>query len=266
MSLNEKAQQLLDLHRGPILVLPNAWDAGSAAVIASAGAKAIATTSGGVAWGVGAADGEHMTREAALGVVARVVRAVDVPVTADVEAGYGDVAATVRGVIEAGAVGANLEDTRGREIVSPQEQAAFLRLARETAVAQGVPQFVINARCDVYLFGIGDPATRFDNVLERAAAYAEGGADILFVPGLHDLDVLESLVKQSPLPISVLGGPGGPTVAELEAVGVCRVSFGTSLAEIAYTSAFEAAQEILTSGWYEAEVLDYGKLNGLFKR
>jgi 2-methylisocitrate lyase-like PEP mutase family enzyme len=266
-SLNAKAQLLLDLHRGPILVLPTAWDAASAAVIASAGAKAIATTSGGVSWALGAADGQRLTREEMLGAVARVARAVDVPVTADVEAGYGDVAATVRGVIDAGAVGVNLEDTRpGTGIVSPAEQAAFLADARAAAIAGGVPRLVINARCDVYLFQIGEPSSRFGDVLERAAAYAEAGADVLFVPGLLDVAVLERLVKESPLPISVLGKPGGPSVAELAATGVCRVSYGTGLAELAYTSALKVAQQVLSAGSYEAEVLEYGEINALFRR
>jgi 2-methylisocitrate lyase-like PEP mutase family enzyme len=265
--LNHKAQRLLDLHEGPILVLPNAWDAGSAAVIAAAGAKAIATTSGGVSWSMGATDGQGLTRDEMLSMVERVARAVEVPVTADVESGYDDVAATVRGVIEAGAVGVNLEDTRpGGGIVSATEQATFLAQARAAAVDGGVPQLVVNARCDVYLFGIGEPETRFDNVVERGAAYAQGGADVLFVPGLLDLAVLERLVKASPLPISVMGKPGGPAVSELAAAGVRRVSFGTGLAELAYTTAHKAAQQILTEGAYNAVTLEYGEINRLFSR
>ena len=247
----QKAEVLRRLHiEGPMLVLPNAWDAGSAAVIASAGAKAIATTSGGMSWALGAADGQRLSGAEMLGAVARVARAVDVPVTADVEAGYGDVTATVRGVIDAGAVGVNLEDTRPETgIVTTAEQAAFLAEARAAAVAGGVPRLVINARCDVYLFQIGEPSTRFAQVLERAAAYGEAGADVLFVPGLLDLAVLERLVKESPLPISVLGKPGGPAVAEL-----------------AYTSALKVAQQLLTTGSYDAEVLEYGEINALFRR
>lgn len=266
MSLNSKAQHLRDLHEGPILVLPNAWDAGSAAVIAAAGAKAIATTSGGVSWALGASDGQALTRDEMLAAVARVVRVVDVPVTADVEAGYGDVAATIRGVLEAGAVGVNLEDTRpGAGIVSAAEQAAFLRDAREAANAAGVPELVVNARCDVYLFEVGEPETRYGNVLERAAAYSASGADILFVPGLLDLAVLERLAKEAPLPISVLAKPGGPTVSELAAAGVRRVSVGTGMSQVAYGSAFQAAQQLLTTGTYEAAVLEYDEIDGLFQ-
>jgi 2-methylisocitrate lyase-like PEP mutase family enzyme len=267
MSLSDKAQRLLDLHEGPILVLPNAWDAGSAAMIAAAGAPAIATTSGGVSWALGSTDGHGLAREEMLEAVARVVRAVEVPVTADVEAGYGDVAATVRGVIEAGAVGVNLEDTRpGAGIVSPAEQAGFLRTARQAAVDAGLRQLVINARTDVYLFQIGEPHTRFGNVLERGAAYAEAGADVLFVPGLLDLAVLERLAQASPLPISVMGKPGGPTVSQLAAAGVRRVSFGTGLAQLAYTSAHKAAQQLLVTGAFEEGGMDYGEIDKLFQR
>lgn len=267
MNLNDKAQRLLDLHEGPVLVLPNAWDAGSAAMIAAAGAPAIATTSGGVSWALGATDGHGLAREEMLEAIARVVRAVDVPVTADVEAGYGDVAATIRGVIEAGAVGVNLEDTRpGGGIVPAAEQADFLRTARRAAVGAGVPQLVVNARCDVYLYQIGEPPTRFGNVLERAAAYAGAGADVLFVPGLLDLAVIERLVEESPLPISVMGKPGGPTVAQLASAGVRRVSFGTGLTQLAYTSAFKAAQQLLLTGSFEQGGMDYSEIDKLFQR
>jgi 2-methylisocitrate lyase-like PEP mutase family enzyme len=201
-----------------------------------------------------------------LGAVARVARAVEVPVTADVEAGYGDAAATVRGVIEAGAVGVNLEDTRpGVGIVPAAEQAELLWAARDAAVEAGVPQLVINARTDVYLFQVGEPATRFDNVIERAQAYEEAGADVLFVPGLLDLDVLKRLVEASPLPISVMGRPGGPTAAQLAEAGVRRVSVGTGLAQLAYGSAYQAAQQLLTTGGYAGDGLDYGEINKLFQ-
>jgi 2-methylisocitrate lyase-like PEP mutase family enzyme len=265
--LNALAQQFLALHEGPTLVLPNAWDAGSAAIIESAGAAAIATTSGGVSWALGRSDGEALRREDALTAVARVVRAVSVPVTADVEAGYGDVEATIAGVIRAGAVGVNLEDSRGGKVISAQEQAAQYALAREVANVAGVPDFVINARTDIYLFGYGAPETRFDEVVARAEVYAEAGASVLFVPGLLDLPVLEALSKASPLPLAVMAGPGGPTIAQLSDVGVRRVSIGTGLAQIAYTTALRAAQEMLNEGTYTSfeGAIDYGMINSLFR-
>ncbi|HCT79430.1 MAG TPA: 3-methyl-2-oxobutanoate hydroxymethyltransferase [Micromonosporaceae bacterium] len=264
-----KAQQLLALHEGPVLVLPNAWDAGSAAVIASAGAQAIATTSAGVSWALGSPDGQQLTRDEMLDAVARIARAVEIPVTADVEAGYDDVAGTIAGVLRSGAVGVNLEDSRGRDGLLPAaEQAQQLALARQTAIDNGVPELVINARTDVYLFQVGAPETRLGNVLERATAYAEAGADVLFVPGLLDLAVLDDLVKTSPLPISVMATAGGPTVAQFAAVGVRRVSVGSGLAQHAYTAALQAAREMLTEGTFNssADAVDYGTINGLFRR
>jgi 2-methylisocitrate lyase-like PEP mutase family enzyme len=265
--LNALAQQFLALHEGPTLVLPNAWDAGSAAVIESAGAAAIATTSGGVSWALGRSDGEALSRDDALQAVARVVRAVSVPVTADVEAGYGDVAATVAGVIAAGAVGVNLEDSRGGKVISAQEQAAEYALARRSARDAGVPDFVINARTDIYLFGHGAPEGRYGEVVARAEAYSDAGATVLFVPGLLDLEVLGALSKASPLPIAVMAVPGGPSVEQLSDVGVRRVSIGTGLAQLAYTSALRAAQEMLTLGTYTTieTAVDYGKINALFR-
>ncbi|GIH11536.1 hypothetical protein Rhe02_96030 [Rhizocola hellebori] len=265
--LNALAQQFLALHEGPTLVLPNAWDAASAAVIESAGATAIATTSGGVAWALGRSDGEALERADALDAVARVVRAVSVPVTADVEAGYGDVAATVTGVIQAGAVGVNLEDSRGGKVISVQEQAAQYALARAAADAAGVPDFVINARTDIYLFAHGAPESRYDEVVARAEAYAQAGATVLFVPGLLDLPTLEALSKASPLPVAVMARPGGPTIGQLSDVGVRRVSIGTGLAQLAYTSALRAAQEMLTEGTFTSmeDAVDYGVINSLFR-
>ncbi len=266
-NLTDLARQFLSLHEGPTLVLPNAWDAGSAAVIESAGAQAIATTSGGVAWALGRSDGEALQRYEAMEALARIVRAVSVPVTADVEAGYGDVAATLAGVIGAGAVGVNLEDSRGGQVISAKEQAVQYALARQTADEAGLPEFVINARTDIYLRAYGEPAGRYQEVLTRSEVYAEAGATVLFVPGLLDLAVLEALSKASPLPIAVMAQPGGPTIAQFSDAGVRRVSIGTGLAQLAYTSALRAAQEMLTEGTYNGvqEAVGYGTIDALFR-
>lgn len=269
-----KARTLRLLHGGEILVLPNAWDAGSAAAIAAAGAKAIATTSGGVAWSLGRPDGQVLTRQEMAGQVRRIADAVDVPVTADVEGGYGpapeDVAQTVEAVIEAGGVGVNIEDSRAPEgpLFTPREQAERLRAGRAAAERAGLPDLVLNVRTDVFLFGVGEPRGRLDEVIARASVYAEAGADCLFVPGLVDLDTLASLVKATSLPINVMARPGAPTVAEFETVGVSRVSLGTSVAQSAYALARRAAAEALTKGSYDelVETLDYGTLNGYFAR
>ncbi len=223
------------------LVLPNAWDAGSARLIAHAGAAAVATTSAGVAWSFGHGDGGTIGRERAVDLVAQVVAAVGVPVTADIEDGYGDVATTIRGVVDAGAVGVNLEDGE-----RPQpERIATARRAAGTAL-------FVNARIDTYLREVGDPATRLADTLDRAAAYVEAGADGIFVPGVTDAPTIAALAKEIAVPLNVMAGPGAPTVAELAALGVARVSVGSAIAQAAYTATRLAARELLTTGTYAA--------------
>jgi 2-methylisocitrate lyase-like PEP mutase family enzyme len=271
-SQRAKATTLSSLHDSGIFVLPNAWDAGSAAMIAAAGARAIATTSAGVSWSLGRPDGQNLTPSEMTGVVARIAAAVDLPVTADIEGGYGSdldaVAATVRAVIDAGAVGINLEDSGapGGGLFDVADQAGRLAAARAAAAEAGLPELVINARTDVFLFGIGEPAGRLDDVIARAAAYAEAGADSLFVPGLLDLDILAALTGKVSLPVNVMVGPGAPDVAALRAAGVRRVSLGQAIAQAAYTLARKAAAEALTAGTYDtiAGADPFGDINGTF--
>jgi 2-methylisocitrate lyase-like PEP mutase family enzyme len=266
------AEKLRALHAAGVLVLPNAWDAGSAAVVALAGAQAIATTSGGIAWSLGRPDGQRLTRAEMTGRVREIVAAVTIPVTADVEGGYGpgpaDVAATVEAVVAAGAVGVNIEDSRapGGPLFSAAEQAARIRAARAAAASAGLPGLFINVRTDVFLYGVGAAAARPADVLARCAAYAAAGADGLFVPGLTDLQVIAELAAASPLPVNVMAGPGAPLVAELAAAGVRRVSVGTAITQAAYTLASRAATELLTAGSYAelAGALDFAALNIMF--
>ncbi len=206
--------------------------------------------------------------------VREIVAAVTIPVTADIEGGYGlrpeDVASTVEAVIAAGAVGVNIEDSRapGGALFDPAEQAARIQAARAAAVSAGLPQLFINARTDVFLYGIGAPEARLDDVLARSFAYAKTGADSLFVPGLADGQVITELAEASPLPLNVMAGPGAPLVAELAAAGVRRVSIGTAIAQAAYTLAKRAATELLTTGSYAEleQALDFGTINSLFAR
>ena len=273
-ALRHMAKLLRELHADGTLVLPNAWDAASAAVIADAGAAAVATTSAGVAWSLGRPDGELLPRAELVAAMERMAAAIDVPLTADVEAGYGatedEVAETVTEVLCAGVVGITIEDAPAGELglYSPEKAAARIRAARAAVVACGVPDFVINARTDVYMRRIGDPQTRLDEVLRRAADYAEAGGDCLFVPGLADLAVLESLVARSPLPIGASTGPGPPTVVQLRAAGVRRVSVGPALTQAAYTVTRQLAGELLRVGRLttESACLDYARLNSLFSR
>ncbi|MFD8754769.1 isocitrate lyase/phosphoenolpyruvate mutase family protein [Kitasatospora sp. NPDC059577] len=265
----ERALRLRALVADGALVLPNAWDAGSAAVIASVGARAVATTSGGVSWSLGHGDGQRLDRAAAVEAARRIVEAVDLPVTVDAEGGYGplpaDVAGTVTALVGVGAVGVNLEDSTavGGPLFPVAAQAERLRAARAAAAAAGLPELVVNARTDVFLFGLGG----LDDVLARAGAYAGAGADGLFVPGLLDLDVLTELCRRSALPVNAMAVPGGPTVAELAATGVRRISLGTGLAQLAYTAARRAAAELLGAGTLTEldGALGFGELNGLYR-
>lgn len=272
-SLKAKADAFRALHNGPLLILPNAWDAASAALIAQAGAKAIATTSGGVSWSLGRRDGQQLTRAEMIEALRRITEAVDLPVTADIEGGYGpapdDVATTVKAVVSAGAVGVNIEDSKpDGSLFDIAEQADRLRAARAAATQTDLPELWINARADDFLCQIGAPEARLDNVLARAFAYAEADADSLFVIGLPNIDTVRTLVEASPLPLNVMTGPGAPTAAEFEAAGVRRVSAGTRIAQAAYTLAQRAAAEMLTQGTCTQleGALDYGAIDSLFQR
>jgi 2-methylisocitrate lyase-like PEP mutase family enzyme len=237
MTNRDLAAAFRRLHRpqdGAILVLPNAWDALSARVIEHAGARAVATTSAGVSWALGRPDGQAVSRADMIEAVRRIVRTVRVPVTADVESGYGtgapeEVEETVHAVVDAGAVGINLEDAPGRAgepLLSPQEHQARLAAAR----AAGGPDLFINARVDVYLRQVGPESGRLDET------------------------------------INILAGPGAPTVEELARLGVARVSVGPAIAGAAMARIRDAARELLTAGTYGALAngVPFAEANALF--
>jgi 2-methylisocitrate lyase-like PEP mutase family enzyme len=253
------------LHHQGVLALPNAWDVASALIVEAAGAKAVATTSAGVAWSLGAPDGDALSRDLAIDLVARIARAVKVPVTADIESGFGEdakeVGETARAVSEAGASGVNIEDGHGSGIRDVREQQERFAAAREAA-----PDLYINARIDVYLSGVGEPEDRLRLTLDRAKAYLEAGVSGIFVPGVYDLGVIRQLADGIDAPLNVLAGPGAPAVDELAAAGATRISVGTALASAAYATARNAAEELLTKGTYDStgEGLGYGELNALF--
>lgn len=261
----ERARAFAALHANPPLVLPNAWDAGSARLVERAGASAIATTSGGVAWSLGVTDGGGMDRERAARVIREIVRVVSIPVTADIETGYGatldELAATIQLVLEAGAVGINLEDSGGDPLYTPEEMAERIRVTRATADAFGVPLF-INARTDVYFGGSGD----FDEAIDRARVYAEAGASGIFLPGVYELELLRKLTAKIELPVNVMVGPRAAPVADLVAAGARRASIGTRLLLSAYAHIERAARELLEEGTYTSyeQALDYPDVNGMF--
>lgn len=254
-----KAELFHSLHHGPnILVLPNAWDVSSARIFEESGCAAIATTSAGVAFTLGYADGENISRQEMLSVVARIAANVKLPVTADVEAGYGDrpedAARTAEGVIEAGAVGVNLEDSipeGGRGLVDLPLQLEKIRAMKETATKLRVP-LVLNARTDVYLAQIGEPATRYDETVRRLSGFRDAGADCLFAPGVRDPEIIGRLVKDLHHPLNILAGPGSPAVPELQKLGVARVSLGSSAMRATLGLAKKIAGEVLASGTYAA--------------
>ncbi|WIB41845.1 isocitrate lyase/phosphoenolpyruvate mutase family protein [Curtobacterium sp. MCLR17_058] len=252
-------------HRSRPLVLVNVWDAVSARLVEDAGATAIATTSAGVAWSLGRPDGNTLTRAEAMDAVARIAASVSVPVTVDIESGYADdadgVARTVDAVLEAGAVGINIEDGR----LHPDALADRIGAARRAADRAGVPLFV-NARTDVHLAGLVDPERLLAETLERARRYRGAGADGVFVPGVRDVETIRALVESIDGPVNVMAGPGSPTVAELARLGVARISLGSAVAQAAYAVVRQATAELRTTGTYDslAGGVDYADLNALF--
>jgi 2-methylisocitrate lyase-like PEP mutase family enzyme len=256
-----KAAAFRAMHdRSRILVLPNAWDAASACVFEEAGFKAVATTSSGVANSLGFPDGQMIPRAEMIFMIGVVTRSVRVPVTADIECGYADDLATLKEtiklVIDAGAIGINLEDSminRGAPILELETAVARVRAAREAAQAAGVP-LVINARTDVYLHGIGERDARFNEAVRRANAYRAVGADSLFVPGVRDAAVIGKLAATLNGPMNILAGPGSPSVSELEKLGVARVSVGGGPARAAITATRNVARELFDHGTYNSFV------------
>ena len=230
----EFGRRFLELHKGhKILVLPNAWDVSSARIFEEAGFPAIGTSSAGVAFALGYPDGQSIPRGEMLAVVRRIAEAVDVPVTADVEAGYGstpeEVADTASEVIAAGAVGMNLEDGDAGKpefLADLNLQKEIIHAALQVSDGAGVP-FVLNARTDIFLHCIGPVETRLARTIERLNAYRAAGAESLFAPGVKDKDTIAQLVRGVTGPLSILAIAGTPPIAELEQLGVARVSVGS---------------------------------------
>ncbi len=255
----EKAQQFRKLHAGPrILALPNAWDVASARVLEEAGYPAIATSSAGVAFSLGYPDGQRISRDEMLGMVARIARAVRVPVTADMESGYGttvkDMVETTKAVIAAGAIGMNLEDVTGDDESSHVDlalQVEKIRVIRETASSAGVP-LVLNARTDIYLMPIGEAATRFKRTVERLRAYRQAGADCVFAPGVSDRNTIAELVKTIAAPLNILISASCPPLGELERIGVARVSAGSAVMRAALGLVRRIGKEWTETGTYNS--------------
>ena len=274
MDQRAKAKRFLELHTsGRLLVLPNAWDAGSARIFEHVGFQALGSTSAGVALSLGHPDGERVSRAEMLEAVRRIAGAVTIPVTADLEAGYGpavsDAVETARGAIAAGAVGMNFEDsTSDDRLVDAAIQVGRIRAIKKLVEAEGIA-FVLNARTDVFLLQIGEPAGRFDETVRRANAYREAGADCLFVPGVADAETIGRLVRAIKGPLNVLAGRSTPPTAELERLGVARVSIGGGPMRATLTLTQRIAEELREHGTYTSfteNVLPLRDFNRLFAR
>lgn len=255
--LREKAEALRRLHAGPrALILANAWDVASARLVEAAGFPAVASSSAGVAFALGYPDGQRISRAEMLDMVRRIARAVKVPVTADVEGGYGTTAQaaaeTARGVVAAGAVGLNLEDLAdGARLLPLELQVERIQAVRAAGDAAGVP-LVINARTDAFGVESIAGAQRTEEAVRRANAYLRAGADCAFVPFVADRTVIARLAREIEGPLNVLGTPDSPPVEELERLGVRRVSIGGGLARAAYGRARGLAIELKQTGNFEA--------------
>ena len=259
---------------GEVLLLPNVWDVASARIVEQAGFRAVATSSAGIAFAQGFPDGQKIPPERMLAAIADIASAVKVPVTADVEAGYGgkpeDAARTARSVIEAGAVGMNFEDAT-RDAAHPLTdlplQLQRIAAIRETAARLGVP-VVLNARTDVFLLQVGDPANRYEDALRRLQAYRDAGADCVFVPGLTHRGTIARFVADLHCPINILAVPGSPSVSELKALGVRRISLGSGPMRAALGLLRRLAQELKTAGTYSAMegAPSHAEMNSLMNR
>lgn len=279
MSMNSKVQkeraaQFRQLHQGaPLLVLPNVWDAASARIVAQVGFPAIATTSSGVASALGYKDGQHISRDMLIEALARITRVVECPVTADIEAGYGnsidEVLQTVKVVIATGVVGINIEDSlkqQEKALVDISYQVELIQALRELASSMDVP-FVINARVDVFLLAIGEPESRFEHTVQRANAYLQAGADCIYPIGILERTTIANLVKTIDGPINILGGPPAPTLPELAQLGVARVSLAGGLMRSALGHVRTIARELLEHGTYASmntEALSGSEFRSLF--
>jgi 2-methylisocitrate lyase-like PEP mutase family enzyme len=274
MDSRARAELFQKLHLGPeILVIANAWDAASARIFEDAGVKAVGTGSAGIAFSHGYPDNELVPREVILAATAEIVRAVKVPVTADILTGLGrtvdEVVATVREVIALGAAGINIEDGSeegGVHLFDIEAQAEKIAAVCAAARDSGVP-IVVNARTDSFWLKLGDEKQRLAESIKRANRYREAGAHCLFVPSAADKATIKTLVDEIDGPLNILTVPGCPTIPELHALGVRRVSEGSGPMRATMMLTRKIAQDLLTTGTYtrfHAEAVPYPDANKLF--
>jgi 2-methylisocitrate lyase-like PEP mutase family enzyme len=272
-SQHEKATRFAALHRDGCFVLPNAWDMPSAVLIAEAGFPALATTSAGVAFAQGLPDGERIGRDRMVAVAGEIARRVPLPVTADLEAGYGprpeDVAATVTRAIAAGLVGCNIEDSdpATHKLFEFDLTVARIKAGAEAAKAAGLPAFVLNARIDPFLIGFGEPEVNFAEAVKRANACLHAGASCAFVPGPTDAATIERLAVAIEGPLNIMAVARGHAlpVDALRELGVRRVSLGGSLMLAAYGFARDTLKALAEDGafTYAGAAVPHGEMGKL---
>jgi 2-methylisocitrate lyase-like PEP mutase family enzyme len=271
-SQKEKAEDFRALHHGKrILVLPNAWDVPSARVFEDAGFPAVATSSAGMLVSLGYPDGEVVSRDEFVSAVGRIARVLNVPLSADVVAGFGkttkEVVATVRAILKTGAVGINIEDFAHatKKLYPMERQVENVKAIRKLAETTGIP-LVINARTDALRFADGDEEARVKEGMRRAIAYKDAGADCVYPMGLIDANSIARFVKALDFPINVMVRKGLPPVSELQRLGVARVSFGPTPSYAAMGLLKRAAKEVLEKGTFENLVdgaITFDELNAL---
>jgi 2-methylisocitrate lyase-like PEP mutase family enzyme len=273
---HKRAEAFRALHKVPLFVLANVWDVASARIFETAGFRALGTTSAGVAATLGFPDGQHIPVEATAEVVRRVVDRTNLPVSADIEAGYGptteNAVESARVVLEAGAVGINIEDSTSdpqRPLVDTAFQQEKIRAIKELSTDQGIGLFV-NARTDVFMLSDEDIASRLKSTVARANAYAEAGADCIFVPDLEDMDrsSMRTLVKEIDAPINLIAGSTMPPLGELKKIGVTRISLGPRHMRATFALLKKIATEIMERGTFSymtAESMAYSEVNEMFQ-
>lgn len=275
----QKAEAFQAMHRdSEILLLANAWDVISAKIYEQVGFKAIGTTSAGIAAVLGYPDGQIMTLDENLEMVRRIVESTQLPMSADLEAGYAEspegVVESVRSALATGAVGMNLEDSTGDESKPLYDIANMIEkisAVREIIDSTGIP-LVINLRTDVYLLNEERSSENLQNTVKRANAYREAGADCIFVPdmpGTLDRETIATLVKEIEAPVNIIISPEKPTIAELQELGVARVSFGPRFMRVLLAQLGKISTEVLTSGTYiamSADAMSYSEINSMLSR
>ena len=268
-----KAKLFQQFHLGPqLLVIANAWDAASARVFEHAGIRAVGTGSAGIAFSHGYADNERIPRDVILDATREIVNAVKVPVTADILTGLGhtikEVVATVTEIIAMGAVGINIEDgTDDGHLIDLTQQVEKIRAVCNAVKAAGVP-IVVNARTDSFWLKLGDAKENLRASIERANRYREAGADCLFVPAVTDRATIKTLVQQIDGPLNILTVPGCPPIAELQQLGVRRVSEGSGPMRATMMLTRRIAEELLRTGTYTRfhdDAIAYAEANKLFE-